>query len=65
MYVHKSFILVIGFKKILNIFIFSIIKMAAKYAEICRVGKLEAGFQQVPHFQKFWAQLFKANDVVS
>ena len=39
-YVHsKGFILVIGFKKI------PIVKVAAKYAEIGRAGKLEAGFQ--------------------
>ena len=31
-----------------NIFIFPIVKMATKYAEIGRVGKLEAGFHQVP-----------------
>ena len=28
--------------------------MAANYAEIGRVGKLEAGFQQVPFVQIFW-----------
>ena len=28
-------------------------KVAAKYAEIDKVGKLEAGFQQVPLVQNF------------
>ena len=28
--------------------------MAANYAAIAWVGKLEAGFQQVPLFQSFW-----------
>ena len=39
-----------------NIFTFSIVKMNANYAEICRVGNLEADFQQVllvPFFLKF------------
>ena len=32
--------------------LFPIVKMSANYAEICRVGNLEADFQQVPlvHF---------------
>ena len=33
--------------------LFPILKMAANYAEICKVGKLEAGFQQVPFGQIF------------
>ena len=49
----KSFNLLIGFKN-LNIFIFTTVKMAAKYAEIARVGKLQADFKQVPHVQNFW-----------
>ena len=40
----KNFILVTGFKK-LNFLIFPIVKMAANYAEIGRIGKLEADFQ--------------------
>ena len=42
----KVFILVFGLKK-LNIFIFSIVKIAAKYAKPYRVGSLDASFQQV------------------
>ena len=49
----------------MEIFIFAIVRMALKYAEIVRVGKLQAGFQKVPLVQNFWAQLFTANDVVS
>ena len=30
------------------------VKMNANYAEICRVGNLEADFQQVPLVQIFW-----------
>ena len=42
MYIYtKSFILFIGFK---NLNIFSHINMAAKYAEIGRLGKVELGF---------------------
>ena len=32
---------------------FPIVKMAGNYAEIGRVGKLDAGFQQVPFVQIF------------
>ena len=42
----KSFIPVTGLKKI-KYFHLSVVKMNANYAEICRVGKLEADFQQV------------------
>ena len=42
----KSFILVIALKKS-NIFMFPIVKIVENCAEICRVGTLEAGFQQV------------------
>ena len=45
--VHKSFILVISFQKIEYFYLFSIVKMNANYAEICRVGNLAADFQQV------------------
>ena len=34
--------------------LFPIVKMNANYAEICRVGNLEADFQQVPLVQFFW-----------
>ena len=34
--------------------LFTKVKMNANYAEICRVGKLEADFQQVPLIQFFW-----------
>ena len=34
-------------------FFFSTVKMAVKYGEIGRLGKLEAGFQQVPLVQTF------------
>ena len=39
-------------KKKTNIFTFPIVKMNANYAEMCRVGNLEADFQHVPlvHF---------------
>ena len=33
--------------------LFPIVKMNANYAEICRVGNLEPGFQQVPLDQFF------------
>ena len=32
----------------------SIVKVAAKYAIIDRVGSLDAGFQQIPLVQNFW-----------
>ena len=38
---------------LIEYFMFSIVKMAAKYAEIARVGKLVAGFQQVLLIQNF------------
>ena len=48
----KLFILFIGYKNNPKYFhFFSIVKMATRYAEIGRVGKREAGFQQVPPFQ--------------
>ena len=52
----KRFILVIGFqkKKIKYFHFFPIVKMNANYAEICRVGNLEADFQQVSLVQFFW-----------
>ena len=50
----KSFILVIGFKKIWIFSFFQTVKMTANYAEIGRVGKPEAGFQQVPLVKNFW-----------
>ena len=34
--------------------LFPIVKMNANYAEICRVGNLEADFQQVLLVQFFW-----------
>ena len=49
----KRLILFIGFKKS-NILIFPIVKMAANYAEIGRVCKLETDFQQVQRVQMFW-----------
>ena len=56
---HKKFYSSLVFKKS-NIFTFfhskkdfSIVKKNANYAEICRVGTLEADFQQVPLVQFF------------
>ena len=43
----NSYILFISFFKKLNICIFPIAKKAANYAEIGRVGKFGAGFQQL------------------
>ena len=34
--------------------LFPTVKMNANYAEICRVGNLEADFQQVMFVQFFW-----------
>ena len=52
--IHKKFYSIHWFKKKNQIFsFFLILKMAAIYAEIGRVGKLEAGFQQVPIVQNF------------
>ena len=42
-----------GLVKNLNIFRFPIIEMAANNAEISRIGKLEAEFQQVLFIQIF------------
>ena len=42
----QSFILVIRFKKNPHIFIFIIVKMAAKYTKVNSVGSLDSGFQQ-------------------
>ena len=39
------------FLKNKNIFPFPIVKINANYAENCRVGNLEAGFQHVPPVQ--------------
>ena len=50
----KSFILVIVFLKIKYFLLFPIVKMIANYAEILRVGNLEADFQQVLLVQFFW-----------
>ena len=41
------------FLKIQIVSLFPIVKMDANYAEICRVGNLEADFQQVPLAQFF------------
>ena len=48
----------------MNVFIFPMVKTAAKYAKkkkkkkkkkkICMVDSLDAGFQQVPFVQNFW-----------
>ena len=46
----KSFILVIAFFLIKYFHFFLIVKMNANYAEMCRLGNLEADFQQVPLF---------------
>ena len=43
----KTFILDIGFQKYQIFLLFAKVKMNANYAEICRVGNLEADFQQV------------------
>ena len=48
----KKFYSVDWFKKN-QMFIFPIVKNAADYAEITRVGQLEAGFQQVQLIQTF------------
>ena len=53
-YAQKSFILFRGFKKMKYFQLFPILKIAVNYSEIGRVGKLEAGFQQVPVVQLFW-----------
>ena len=42
------------FLKIQIVSLFSIVNRNANYAEICRVGNLEADFQQVPLVQFFW-----------
>ena len=49
---YKKRLFYVGFKKS-NIFIFPMIKRAVNYAEISRVGKLEACFQQDPLVQIF------------
>ena len=51
----KHFIQFIGVLNKSNIFIFfPIAQMAAKYAKIDRVDRLELGFQQVPLVQNFY-----------
>ena len=46
-YVQNSSSLIIGFQNNQIFLLFPIVKMNANYAEICRVGILEANFQQV------------------
>ena len=48
------FIVYVGFKKNKMFSLFSIVKMAANYAGIGRVGKFAAAFQQVRFVQLFW-----------
>ena len=48
-----SFVQVIGFYKMEYFHFFPIVKMNANYAEISRVGNLEADFQKVPLVQFF------------
>ena len=53
----KSFIPFSGFKNVWKNYIFPIVKMAANYAKINRVGMvgdLDAGFQPVSLVQNFW-----------
>ena len=51
---HKKVLFYSLLLKKLNIYIFSHVKMAAKYAKIDRVGNVDASFQQVPLVQNFW-----------
>ena len=51
---HKKFYSSHWFIKIQIFSLFPIVKMNANYAEICRVGYLEADFLQVPLDQLFW-----------
>ena len=41
-------------KELKNIHFSPIVKMAANYAKINKVGSLDAGFQLVPLVQNFW-----------
>ena len=50
---HKKFYSSHWFLKNQVFSLFPIVKMNANYAEICRVGNLEADFQQVPLVQFF------------
>ena len=50
---HKKFYSSHCFLKNQVFSLFPIVKMNANYAEICRVGNLEADFQQVPLVQFF------------
>ena len=50
---HKKFYSSHWFLKYQVFSLFPIVKMNANYAEICRVGNLEADFQQVPLAQFF------------
>ena len=45
--------LIFSNQKKLNISTFPVVKMAANYVKIYRVGGLDAGFQQVQLVQKF------------
>ena len=50
---HKKFYSIHWILKNQIFSLFPIIKMNANFAEICRVGNLEADFQQVPFVQFF------------
>ena len=51
---HKKFSYSHWFLKNQIYLLFPIVRMNANYAEICRVGNLEADFQQVRLVQFFW-----------
>ena len=54
---HKKFYYSHWFLIQSNIFNFAIVKMDVNYAEICRVGNLEADFQQIS-LVEFFSEIF-------